>query len=132
MKRQIFLAACDRYRIKSFNYTISNGKIVIATETKQFLAFGLQPKWDVARLRDQRWLYGAYTYLKGVRTVCTVPVNDMNTETKCIDYAWSISPEQEFWISGTLHVLGYGFPRQGWFGSPSRLPPPLFSLIVGS
>ncbi|EAW15361.1 uncharacterized protein ACLA_060290 [Aspergillus clavatus NRRL 1] len=40
-----------------------------ATETKQFLAFGLQPKWDVARLRDQRWLYGAYTYLKGVRTI---------------------------------------------------------------
>ncbi|RYP67284.1 hypothetical protein DL769_005812 [Monosporascus sp. CRB-8-3] len=45
--RQLLIAARDRYGIKSLYYTVVQGKLLVATEIKSFLAFGLQPEWCV-------------------------------------------------------------------------------------
>jgi asparagine synthase (glutamine-hydrolysing) len=52
-KRQLLLAATDRYGIKSLYYTVINGFLLVATEMKPFLAFGWKPEWDIRTLRDQ-------------------------------------------------------------------------------
>ncbi|KAE8374734.1 asparagine synthetase [Aspergillus bertholletiae] len=64
--RQILIAARDRYGIKSLYYTVVQGKLLVATEIKSFLAFGLQPEWCVRTLRDQSWRVESRTFFKGV------------------------------------------------------------------
>ncbi|KAI9926063.1 hypothetical protein ASPWEDRAFT_106759 [Aspergillus wentii DTO 134E9] len=68
-KRELLLAARDRYGIKSLYYTLVNGRLLVATEMKSFLALGLKPEWDVYSLKDQSWMFGKRTFLKGVRRV---------------------------------------------------------------
>lgn len=66
---QLLLAARDRYGIKSLYYTIVGGKLLVATEIKCFMAFGLQLEWHVPILRDQSWRVGSQTFFKGVHQV---------------------------------------------------------------
>ena len=68
-KRQLLFAARDRYGIKSLYYTIVDGRLLVATEMKSFLAFGWKPEWDVQSLRDGGWRVDARTIFRGVRKV---------------------------------------------------------------
>ncbi|KAL1981504.1 hypothetical protein VTN96DRAFT_2533 [Rasamsonia emersonii] len=68
-KRQVFLAARDRYGIKSLYYTFVDGRLLVATEMKSFLALGWQPEWCVQSLMDGGWRFDKRTLFKGVRKV---------------------------------------------------------------
>ncbi|KAK5994214.1 Amidase chyE [Cladobotryum mycophilum] len=68
-KRELLVAARDRYGIKSLYYTVIGGKLLVATEMKSFLGFGLQPEWCVRTLRDQSWRVESRTFFKGVHRV---------------------------------------------------------------
>ncbi|KAI2818632.1 hypothetical protein CBS63078_6985 [Aspergillus niger] len=68
-RRQLFIAARDRYGIKSLYYTVIDGRLVVATEMKCFLSFGWTPEWNVANIREKGWLYGHQMYFKGVNRV---------------------------------------------------------------
>lgn len=68
-RRQLFFAARDRYGIKSLYYTFLDGRLLVATEMKSFLAFGWQPEWCVQTLRDNGWRFDSRTLFKGVRKV---------------------------------------------------------------
>ncbi|KAL6915119.1 hypothetical protein FSST1_012879 [Fusarium sambucinum] len=63
------IAARDRYGIKSLYYTVHQNKLLVATEIKSFLAFGLQPEWCVRSLRDQSWRVDSTTFFEGVYKV---------------------------------------------------------------
>ncbi|KAE8344884.1 hypothetical protein BDV24DRAFT_148726 [Aspergillus arachidicola] len=67
--RDLLIAARDRYGIKSLYYTVFQGKLLVATEIKSFLAFGVQPEWCVRTLRDQSWRVESRTFFKGVHRV---------------------------------------------------------------
>ncbi|KAJ4129079.1 Amidase chry2 [Fusarium equiseti] len=67
--RQQLIAARDRYGIKSLYYTVHQNKLLVATEIKSFLAFGLQPEWCVRTLRDQSWRVDSSTFFQGVYKV---------------------------------------------------------------
>ncbi|KAM0203942.1 hypothetical protein ACHAQI_010278 [Fusarium lateritium] len=67
--RQQLIAARDRYGIKSLYYTVHQNKLLVATEIKSFLAFGLQPEWCVRTLRDQSWRVDSTTFFKDVHRV---------------------------------------------------------------
>jgi asparagine synthase (glutamine-hydrolysing) len=67
--RQQLIAARDRYGIKSLYYTVHENKLLVATEIKSFLAFGLQPEWCVRTLRDQSWRVASSTFFQGVYKV---------------------------------------------------------------
>ncbi|PWY90451.1 asparagine synthetase [Aspergillus sclerotioniger CBS 115572] len=68
-KRQLFIAARDRYGIKSLYYTVVGGRLLVSTEMKCFLPFGWKPEWDVVNLREKGWTYGPQMYFKGVYRV---------------------------------------------------------------
>jgi len=68
-KRQLLIAARDRYGIKSLYYTILDGRLLVATEMKSFLAFGWKPEWDVQSVCDSGWRLDTRTMFKGVRKV---------------------------------------------------------------
>lgn len=69
-KRQLFLAGRDRYGIKSLYYTVVDGRLLIATEMKSFLAFGWEPEWDLQAILDNGFRHDHRTLFKGVRKVC--------------------------------------------------------------
>ncbi|PYH91909.1 asparagine synthetase [Aspergillus ellipticus CBS 707.79] len=68
-KKQLFIAARDRYGIKSLYYTVVDGRLLVATEMKCFLPFGWKPEWDVVNLRDKAWMYGPSMFFKDVHRV---------------------------------------------------------------
>ncbi|RAH42877.1 asparagine synthetase B family protein [Aspergillus brunneoviolaceus CBS 621.78] len=68
-KHNRFIAARDRYGIKSLYYTIIDGRLHVATEMKSFLPFGWVPEWDIANLKGVGWMYGAKMYFKGVHRI---------------------------------------------------------------
>ncbi|KAL3434133.1 nucleophile aminohydrolase [Aspergillus tetrazonus] len=65
-KRKLFLAARDRYGIKSLYYTVVNNRLLVATEMKSFLPFGWQPEWSIENLLRKGWLWDTEMYFKGV------------------------------------------------------------------
>ncbi|KAM0345658.1 hypothetical protein ACHAPU_006312 [Fusarium lateritium] len=67
--RQQLIAARDRYGIKSLYYTVHENRLLVATEIKSFLAFGLQPEWCVRALRDQSWRVESTTFFKDIHKV---------------------------------------------------------------
>ncbi|RAL16135.1 asparagine synthetase B family protein [Aspergillus homomorphus CBS 101889] len=69
VKQERFIAARDRYGIKSLYYTVINGRLHVATEMKSFLPFGWTPEWDVANLRGMGWVYGANMFFKHVHRI---------------------------------------------------------------
>ncbi|KAJ5802306.1 uncharacterized protein N7503_004756 [Penicillium pulvis] len=68
-RRKVFIAARDRFGVKSLYYTIVNGQLLVATEMKCFLPFGWKPEWDVQSLRECGWMFGAGTMFKGVHSI---------------------------------------------------------------
>ncbi|KAJ3174870.1 hypothetical protein HDU87_006662 [Geranomyces variabilis] len=49
-RRKLFGAARDRFGIKPLYYTYSEGRLLLASETKAFKAFGWVPEWDKAEV----------------------------------------------------------------------------------
>lgn len=68
-RRELFFAARDRYGVKSLYHTFVNGRLLVATEMKSFLAFGWQPEWCVRNIRDRSWNHDSETYFNGVYKV---------------------------------------------------------------
>ncbi|PYH86658.1 asparagine synthase [Aspergillus uvarum CBS 121591] len=68
-KHNRFIAARDRYGIKSLYYTIIDARLHVVTEMKFFLPFGWAPEWDIANSRGVGWMYGADMYFNGVHRI---------------------------------------------------------------
>ncbi|OJJ08832.1 hypothetical protein ASPVEDRAFT_47981 [Aspergillus versicolor CBS 583.65] len=68
-KREVFLATRDRYGVKSLYYTVVEGRLLVATEMKQFLAYGWQPEWDVRALVEVGWTFDDRTVFRGVNKI---------------------------------------------------------------
>lgn len=68
-KREVFLATRDRYGVKSLYYTVVGGRLLVATEMKQFLAYGWQPEWDVRALVEVGWAFDDRAVFRGVNKV---------------------------------------------------------------
>ncbi|KAL0489540.1 asparagine synthase [Acrasis kona] len=66
VKNQFFMAARDRYGIKPLFWTQVDGRLLIASETKAFLALGWKPEWDVRSIADAGWNHDQRTLFKGV------------------------------------------------------------------
>ncbi|KAL3461967.1 nucleophile aminohydrolase [Aspergillus heterothallicus] len=68
-KRELFIAAKDRYGIKSLYYTVSEGRLLVATEMKQFLAYGWEAEWDVRSIVERGAIFDERTVFKGVKKI---------------------------------------------------------------
>ncbi|KAM3081836.1 hypothetical protein ACMFMG_004306 [Clarireedia jacksonii] len=66
---KFFLAARDRYGIKPLFWTVSQGRLLLASEAKAFLPLGWKPEWDVKCLMDDGWRHDQRTPFKGVNKV---------------------------------------------------------------
>ncbi|KAF7349691.1 Asparagine synthetase domain-containing protein [Mycena sanguinolenta] len=64
--RRLMLAARDRFGIKPLYYTISDGRLLIASEMKAFLAFGWKAKWDIDSVVHNGDFSDDRTIFKGV------------------------------------------------------------------
>jgi asparagine synthase (glutamine-hydrolysing) len=69
-RRQLFIAARDRYGVKPLFWTIQEKRLLVASEAKAFLPFGWKPEWDVRSLIEDGWLHDERTIFKGVNKVC--------------------------------------------------------------
>jgi asparagine synthase (glutamine-hydrolysing) len=69
LRRQLFLAARDRYGIKPLFWTVVQNRLLVSSEAKAFLPLGWQPEWDVRSLIEEGWLHDERTVFKGVRKV---------------------------------------------------------------
>ncbi|KAJ7132680.1 putative asparagine synthase [Mycena filopes] len=65
--RRLIFAARDRFGIKPLHFTISDGRLLIASEMKAFLAFGWKPQWDGYGIVNSGYFTDDRTVLKGVR-----------------------------------------------------------------
>ncbi|KAJ7443531.1 putative asparagine synthase [Mycena latifolia] len=65
-KRQLLFAARDRFGIKPLYYTITEGRLLIASEMKAFLAFGWKAEWDVDSIVQNGDFSDDRTIFKGV------------------------------------------------------------------
>jgi asparagine synthase (glutamine-hydrolysing) len=72
-RRQLFIAARDRYGVKPLFWTIQDKRLLVASEAKAFLAFAWKPEWDVRSLIGDGWLHDERTIFKGVYKVCYLP-----------------------------------------------------------
>ncbi|KAF2202473.1 glutamine-hydrolyzing asparagine synthase [Delitschia confertaspora ATCC 74209] len=68
-RRQLVIAARDRFGIKPLFWTVAEGRLLISSEAKGFLPLGWKPEWDVKSLLDDGWVYGERTIFKGVRKI---------------------------------------------------------------
>ena len=68
-QRQLLFAARDRFGVKPLFWTILEGRLLIASEAKAFLAYGWQPEWDVRSIVEDGWLHDERTLFRGVRKV---------------------------------------------------------------
>ncbi|KDQ07926.1 hypothetical protein BOTBODRAFT_38363 [Botryobasidium botryosum FD-172 SS1] len=67
--RQLLFAARDRSGIKPLYYTLSGGRLLIASELKALPALGLEPKWDVESILQMGEYFDDRTILKGVQKI---------------------------------------------------------------
>ncbi|KAJ7502620.1 putative asparagine synthase [Mycena galericulata] len=77
VKRCLLFAARDRFGIKPLYYTISNGRVLFASETKAFMGFGWKAEWDMdsivhnGDLGDQRTVFkGVFKLASGHLALC--------------------------------------------------------------
>lgn len=66
-KSEVVIAARDRYGVKPLFYTVHEGRLLIASEMKAFLAFGWQPEWDVQSILQTGYLVDTRTLFQGVQ-----------------------------------------------------------------
>ncbi|KAJ7615386.1 putative asparagine synthase [Roridomyces roridus] len=86
MKRRIFFAARDRFGIKPLYYTVSNGRVLFASEMKAFMGLGWKAEWDVSSivhngdLGDERTVFkGAFKLGAGHSALC-LPSGEVRIE----------------------------------------------------
>ncbi|KAJ7680738.1 putative asparagine synthase [Mycena polygramma] len=65
-KRQLILAARDRFGIKPLYYTRVGGRLLVASEIKAFLPFGFQARWNVESIVHQGEYADDRTIFQGV------------------------------------------------------------------
>ncbi|KAJ7239186.1 putative asparagine synthase [Mycena haematopus] len=76
VKRRFLFAARDRFGIKPLYYTISDNRILFASEIKAFMGLGWRPEWDIDSIIHNGEVSDERTVFKGVqkvsinRTVC--------------------------------------------------------------
>ena len=70
-KRQLLLAARDRFGIKPLFWTTVDDRLFIASEAKAFIPLGWKPEWDVRSIVEDGWLHDERTMFRGVRKVRT-------------------------------------------------------------
>ncbi|KAF9881754.1 hypothetical protein CkaCkLH20_00900 [Colletotrichum karsti] len=63
------IACRDRFGIKPLVWTEAGGRLLLAAESKAFLAMGWEPEWDVAAVVDGGWMMDDRTVFKGVKKV---------------------------------------------------------------
>lgn len=68
-KNQYVVAARDRFGVKPLFYTVHEGRLLIASEMKAFLAFGWQPEWDVQSILETAYLSDTRTLFQGVQKI---------------------------------------------------------------
>jgi asparagine synthetase B (glutamine-hydrolysing) len=68
-KRKTLFAARDRFGIKPLYYTISAGRLLIASEMKAFLPFGWKAEWDIDSVVQSGDFSDDRTVFKGVNKV---------------------------------------------------------------
>ncbi|KAJ7137282.1 putative asparagine synthase [Mycena filopes] len=66
-KRRLLFVARDRFGIKPLYYTVSNGRILFASEMKAFMGLGWQPKWDVESIAQSGEFADDRTVFVGVK-----------------------------------------------------------------
>ncbi|KAJ7173194.1 putative asparagine synthase [Mycena filopes] len=66
-KRRLLFVARDRFGIKPLYYTISNGRIMFASEMKAFMGLGWKAKWDVESIAESGDFADDRTVFKGVK-----------------------------------------------------------------
>lgn len=69
VRRQVLVAARDRYEIKSLYYTVVGGRLLVGTEMKCSLPFGWRPEWDARGLREHSWKFSSRTFFEGMHSV---------------------------------------------------------------
>ncbi|KAJ4358431.1 uncharacterized protein N0V89_003014 [Didymosphaeria variabile] len=99
-KAEVVLAARDRYGVKPLFYTVHDGRLLIASEMKAFLAFGWQPEWDVQSLLEFAYLTDTRTLFQSVQRIQAgryMTVQSFNTVTQTeywdIEYPEKHEPE---------------------------------------
>ncbi|KAJ7487266.1 putative asparagine synthase [Mycena galericulata] len=65
-KRRLLFAARDRFGIKPLYYTVSEGRLLIASEMKAFLPFGWKAEWDIDSVVQNGDFSDDRTVFKGV------------------------------------------------------------------
>ncbi|KAJ6529494.1 putative asparagine synthase [Mycena vulgaris] len=65
--RRLLFAARDRFGIKPLSYTMSGGRLLLASEIKAFPALGWKPEWDVNSIVNNGYFADDRTVFKGVR-----------------------------------------------------------------
>ena len=70
-RRKLLFAVRDRLGVKPLFYTLSHGKLLIASEIKAFMDFGWKAEWDVQSILETGELNDNRTVFKGVYKVCS-------------------------------------------------------------
>ncbi|KAJ7615950.1 putative asparagine synthase [Roridomyces roridus] len=85
-KRQLLFAARDRFGIKPLYYTVSNGRVLFASEMKAFMGLGWKAEWDLdsivqhGDLSDERTVFkGAFKLGAGHSALC-LPSGEVRIE----------------------------------------------------
>ncbi|KAL1612970.1 hypothetical protein SLS60_001201 [Paraconiothyrium brasiliense] len=84
-KAEVVLSARDRYGVKPLFYTVHDGRLLIASEMKAFLAYGWQPEWDVQSVLESGYLTDTRTLFQGVQRIQAgryMSVQSFNTMTQ--------------------------------------------------
>lgn len=68
-KRHLLFAARDRFGIKPLYYTVSDGRLLIASEMKAFLPLGWKAEWDIESVVHSGDFSDDRTVFKGVNKV---------------------------------------------------------------
>jgi asparagine synthase (glutamine-hydrolysing) len=68
-RKNLFIAARDRYGIKPLFWTVQNSRLLVGAEAKAFLPLGWRPEWDVKSIIEAGWNFDDRTLFKDVRKV---------------------------------------------------------------
>ncbi|CAK5281272.1 unnamed protein product [Mycena citricolor] len=95
-RRQLLFAARDRFGIKPLYYTISNGRLLVASEIKAFLPLGFQARWNVESIVHQGEYADDRTVFRGVFKILPghYLTYDRNEQLRIVTYWDHIFPDQ--------------------------------------